>query len=48
MVSVDKALDGWRKGCDVILLTVETIRAGLKQGEIVVPTVSPEMAECPE
>ena len=47
-VSVDKALEGWCRGSDVILLTVETICAGLEQGEIVVPTLSPGLPECPE
>jgi len=47
-VSVDKALDGWRKGSDAILLAVETIRVGLEKGEIVVPTAPPGLAECPE
>ncbi len=45
-ISVDKALDAWRKGGDIILLTVETIRSGLAQGEIVAPNQSPNMAEC--
>jgi len=47
-VSVDKALDGWRKGSDAILLTVETIRAGLTKGEIIVPTASDGLAACSE
>jgi hypothetical protein len=47
-ISVDKALDGWRDGRDVILSTVETVLAGLSKGNIVVPPASPGLAECPE
>jgi hypothetical protein len=47
-ISVDKALESWRQGSDVILLTVETIRAGLTKGEILVPAMSPELPECSE
>jgi hypothetical protein len=47
-ISVDRALDNWRRGSDVILLTVETIRAGLTRGEILVPAMSPELPECAE
>jgi hypothetical protein len=46
-VSVDKALDGWREGHDLVLSTVETMRAGLTKGEILVPAMSPELPECP-
>jgi hypothetical protein len=47
-VPVDKALDGWRNGGDVILQTVEAIRAALKKGEIVAPAATPGLAECPD
>jgi hypothetical protein len=47
IVSVDMALEGWRKGSDVILLTVETVRSGLTKGEILVPAMSAGLPECP-
>jgi hypothetical protein len=46
-ISVDKALDGWRDGHDLVLSTVETIRASLTKGEILVPAMSSELPECP-
>jgi hypothetical protein len=46
-ISVDKALDGWREGNDLILSTVQTMRAGLTKGEILVPAMSPGLPECP-
>ncbi len=46
-ISVDKALDGWHMGNDIIVQTVVAIRTAVKQGEIVVPALSPGLAECP-
>jgi len=46
-VSVDKALDGWREGYDVILSTAEAFCGALTKGEILVPAMSRELPECP-
>ncbi len=45
-ISVDKALEAWRMGSDIILLTVEMIRTARSRGQIMPPNHSPDMAEC--